>query len=90
MGPKQLLRFSLATLLVVIPAAYLLFEWRYVREPVLEGLSYESVDKQLSSSDDPAFWTYAIWVVALFVVLTLGVRFVDWLLLKVFPNVPQR
>lgn len=90
MGPKQLLRYALAVLLVVIPASYVLFEGRYAHDPIAEGLSYQSVNEQLSSTKDPAFWTFAIWVVAVFIVLTLGVKLVDWLLLKVFPNVPQR
>lgn len=88
MGPRQLLRSTLATLLVVIPASYLLFEWSHVREPIAEGLSYESVNEQLSSGKDPAFWTYAIWVLGVFAVLTIAVKLVDWLLLKVFPNRP--
>ena len=88
MGPRQLLRFSLASLLVVIPASYLLFEWSYGGGSIAKGLSYKAVNEKLSSGEDPAFWTYAIWLIGVFAVLTIAVKLVDWMLLKVFPNRP--
>lgn len=89
MGPRQLLRSVLATLLVVVPASYLLYEWSHASDPIASGLSYKAVNEQLASKDEPAFWTYAIWVLAVYLVLTTLVKLVDWLLLKVFPNQPK-
>ncbi|MCA8978546.1 MAG: hypothetical protein H6831_01375 [Planctomycetes bacterium] len=88
MSPRKLLRFCLASLLVVIPASYLLYEWSHASDPIAKGLSYESVNDQLTSGKDPAYWTYAIWVLCIFAVLTVAVKLVDWLLLKAFPNRP--
>ena len=89
MEPRSLLRLSLATLITVIPGSYIIWQWREKPEPVLSGLSYESVDQTLSGDGDPAFWTYAIWVLGIFVALTLVTRFVDWLLLTVMPKNPR-
>lgn len=85
MGIRQNLRVALATVLVIVPGSYVLWQWRHVDEPFLEDLSYEGVDETLSSANDPAFWTYALWVLGVFAVFTLAVKLVDWLLEKVFP-----
>ena len=90
MAPRQLLRLCVSTLIVVVPASYVLWQWAYDLEPALSGLSYASVDKQLSSAEHPVFWTYSIWLLCVFVVLTLLTRLVDWLLLTIYPNQPKR
>ncbi len=88
MGMRRNLRSALATVLVVVLGAYVLWQWRHVDEPFLEGLSYEGVDETLSSADEPAFWTYALWVLGVFVALTFAAKLVDCLLAKVFPDRP--
>lgn len=78
------LRHFLATVIVTIPSAYILWQWLYVDEPLFEGLSYEGVDARLSGADDPAFWTYVPWVFLIFVIMTLATTIVDRILAKLF------
>lgn len=83
------LRYGLSLLIVTVPCSYLLWQWQHLDEPVLEGLSYKSIDAQLSSNNNPVFWTYAIWILVVFGAMSYAVKLVDWLLARLFPNHPS-
>lgn len=85
MNLRRILRLALAMLLVAVPSAYLLWQWAYLREPVLPGLSYASFNEKLTDAWEPPFWTYAIWVFLVFVVMSALTRVLDRLLGRVFP-----
>lgn len=86
MSIQRLLRHVLATVLVAFPCAYLLWQWAFLREPVLPGLSYSAFNDRLASPDQRPFWTYAIWVFLVFAVMLVLRSIVDWVLGRVFPD----
>lgn len=85
---RNLVRHGLAMVLVAFPSAYVIWQWSNVTNPVLPSMSYASVNETLAGDRTPAFWTYAIWVLVLFAVMSVLTHLVNALLRRVFPDAP--
>ncbi|MEQ8762316.1 MAG: hypothetical protein RL885_00215 [Planctomycetota bacterium] len=73
---KRLVRWFAATILVVFPASYLLWEWRFKSDPILPQLSYTGFRERFSVGDSD-YWTHAVWVLLVLIVLNSGIRLVE-------------
>ena len=80
------LRWMLATMIVGISAADIFWEWRFDPNPVLPALSYQAVNASLGTDSQPAFWTYALWVIAALLCINALTLLVAWGLGKFYPE----
>jgi hypothetical protein len=80
------MRWILATILVSIPAGWLLWHWNFENGQTLHFLAYESFRVQVLGQDQPQVWTYVLYVVLAVACLNLASLVVASLLALVFPN----
>jgi hypothetical protein len=76
----------LGILLVSVPLSYVLWQWRYSEHKELAGLSYEAFNERISGSNPPDFWTYALYVTLLVLIVVALVGLVAGVLRVIFPN----
>jgi len=83
---RIVVRWILSTVLVSIPAGYLLWHWTFENGQTLHFLSYESFRGQVLGEDQPLMWTYVLYVVLAVACLNLASLVVACLLGLVIPN----
>lgn len=83
---QTLVRWFLGIVLVSIPLSYLLWQWRYSEHKELAGLSYEAFNERVSGSNPPDFWTYALYVTILLLIVVALVGLLAGVLKAIFPS----
>ncbi len=83
---RIVVRWILSTVLVSIPAGYLLWQWNFENGRTLYFLSYESFRGEVLGESQPQMWTYVLYVVLAVACLNLASLVVAYLLGLVFPN----
>lgn len=79
-------RWLIANLLVTLPAAYLLWHWRFEDGQTLQQLSFEAFHKDVLKESKPELWSFFVYATAAVLSLNLATIVVAWLLGLVFPN----
>jgi hypothetical protein len=83
---RRALRWTISSLLVTLPVAYLFWNWRYEEHPVLEAISYEALNERFTEGDPAPFWTYVLYFLLAILVINTATAVVAGILGRIFPD----
>ena len=82
---RKLLWKLLAALIVIVPISWLFWQWNNSADPVLPALAPKAFHSQVGGTE-PAYWSYALWVLLAYAVIAFLVQLVEKLLARFFPK----